>query len=107
MRTGYKVAVVDLVLLGALYFIVQNLQWRASYAASEGLTPSYSYSLLWNVFQMSGRAFPLQSPPTLDWVQLLAAILAVLNLVYVYTALRGRRSKGLRTQPTSLQGSQS
>jgi len=42
---------------------------------------------------MAGRAFPLQSPPTLDWFQVLAAAFIVVNVWYAFVTL-GNRRKG-------------
>jgi hypothetical protein len=83
-----KVLVADALLIVAGYFVAVDLQWRSSYAVSEGLAPSTSYLPFVRLFTMAGRAFPLQSPPTLDWLQTLVAAFIVLNLWYVFTALR-------------------
>ncbi len=93
VRTGVKVILADAVLLVAGYFVLLDLQWRSAYAASEGLAPSYSYSPFTKFFTLSGRSLPLVSPPTLDWVQVSAALLVVLNVWYLYRILT-RRGKG-------------
>ena len=88
--TGFKILIADAVLLAAEFLILQDLQWRSSYAAAEGLSPSYSYSVLTQFFAISGGGATLTSPPTLDWVQLLVVVLVVLNVWYAYRSLRRR-----------------
>lgn len=87
MKAAFKVAIADLVLLGVLYLVVQDLQWRVSYANSEHLGPSYVRYPLTYVFGMVRSGFPLQSPLTFDWVQLLVALLIVVNAGFVYVSL--------------------
>jgi hypothetical protein len=101
MREGLKVALADIVLLFALYSILQDLQWRTGYAASLhsacpqfcGYSPSFSYSLLTQFFTLAGNGVRLTSTPTLDWVQLLAYVLVILNGWYAYKTMNSRRVK--------------
>ena len=86
-----KALVADVVMVVAAYFVTADLQWRSGYAASEGLTPSTSYLPFIRVFTMTGRSFPLQSPPTLDWLQVLAAAFILVNIWYAAGALANRR----------------
>ena len=88
-----KVLVADALILVCGYFVAVDLQWRSSYAVSEGLSPSTSYLPFVRLFTMAGRAFPLQSPPTLDWFQVLAAAFIVVNVWYAFVTL-GNRRKG-------------
>ena len=95
----YKVLLADIVLVVALYFVLQDLSWRAYYAMSPhdacgglcGYTPSSGYSLFTRFFTMAGNGVSLTSPPTLDWVQVLAVALLVANGWYLYTVLMARR----------------
>lgn len=104
VRTAFKVAAVDLVLLVALAFVVKDLDWRSSYAASFhgacfpnlcSYTPSFTYNVLIQFFTMTGNGSKLTSPPSLDWVQVIAYILVAVNAWFVYTLLVKRRSKSL------------
>ena len=93
-----KILVLDVLILLFGYFVAGDLQWRSSYAASEGLLPTYSYFPFIQLFTMSGRvmfgkALPLQSPPTLDWLQVLGAVFVVANLWYAYVTFRRRKSE--------------
>jgi hypothetical protein len=109
VRTVFKVLVVDALLLIALFFVIQDLDWRTSYAASLhgacfpnlcGYSPSFSYNVLVQFFTMSGNGVSLTSPPTLDWVQVLAFILVAINAWFVYATLSRKRA----TQPGSPPG---
>jgi len=97
IRLVYKVAMADFVLLVTFYLVLQDLAWRAYFAsiphaAVSGYTPSFSYSLLTRFFAMAGSGVSLTSPPTLDWAQLLAIILATLNGWFAYVAVKNRLS---------------
>ncbi len=83
----------DIVLLVSAYFVLKDLQWRGSYASQQGFTPSYFYSLLTQFFSVTGRGLVLQSPPTLDWVQLTAVVLVVLNVWYLYGIMTRRMTR--------------
>ena len=112
VRTAFKVLIADAILLIAEFYVIQDLGWRTAYAASLhgacfpracSYSPSFSYSLLIRFFTMSGNRVSLTSPPTLDWVQLLAYILIVINAWFAYTILAKRKS--LKTAEVSAQPS--
>jgi uncharacterized protein YaaW (UPF0174 family) len=88
VRFWAKVAVVDAVLLFALYLVLVDMQARLSYAATRGLSASYAYSLLTNVFQMSSNSEVLRSPLSIDWVQVLVVVLIAANLLLFYRTYR-------------------
>jgi hypothetical protein len=90
-----KALLADAILIVAGYFVYSDLQWRSSYAVSEGLSPSTAYLPFIRTFIMTGRAIPLQSPPMLDWLQVLAAAFIVVNVWYAFVTL-GDRRKGSR-----------
>ena len=101
VRAAAKVLLADAVLLGAEFLILQDLQWRVTYASSVlRYTPSYTYSVLTQFFAMGGSTTPLRSPPTLDWVQLLVVVLVILNLTYAYRSLRRRSLSASSAVPT-------
>ena len=107
VKNYIKVIAADLVLLAALLWVLQDLQWRTGYAASPhagttGYTPSFSYSVLTQFFNMAGNGVSLTSPPTLDWVQFLVYVLVALNAWFAYQTLRHRRAQPLgATHPDS------
>jgi hypothetical protein len=90
VRRGFVLAVFDLLTLAFLYFVLQDLAWRASYVESEHLIPGNSYSLFIRVFSITGSTvqFQLVSPPALDWVQVIIAALVLVNGFYVLRVLR-------------------
>lgn len=87
----------DLLALVFLYFVLQDLAWRTSYAESERLVPHTTYSFFVREFSIAGNVIQvhqgLVSPPTLDWVQLVVALLVVVNGLYAFSALRKSTSR--------------
>ncbi|HXW94197.1 MAG TPA: hypothetical protein VEJ19_00640 [Nitrososphaerales archaeon] len=101
VRTVLKILVLDVILLLAEFEIVQDVQNRIQCALGSPLygqvcvtrsSPSFSYSLLTRSFSMVVGGNSVQSPPTLDWVQLIAYVLVAVNVWFVYTTLAKRRS---------------
>ncbi len=101
-RTALKVIIIDAVLLLAEFLIVQDVQARSDCAFGTPLygqeclarsSPSYTYSLFTQSFSMVANRFSLQSPPTLDWIQLLTAVLFAVNIWFVYTYLKRRKTQ--------------
>lgn len=91
VRRAAAIAVFDLLALAFLYFVMQDLAWRNSYAEKEHLTPSTAYSLFIRTFSIKGTTIQipkLVSPPALDWVQVILASLVVVNGFYVFLRLR-------------------
>jgi hypothetical protein len=89
-RGIFFLAVFDFLVLTFLYFVLQDLAWRASYVRSEQLTPSTAYSLFIHTFSISGSTvqFMLISPPALDWVQIVIAALIFVNGFYLLSVIR-------------------
>jgi hypothetical protein len=93
-RTYVELLAVDAILLIVAYFVLQNMQWKVNYAASPhsgttGYSTSFSYSLFTQVFVMGGGSLPLSSPVTLDWLQVIAVALVVINGWYLYRRITG------------------
>ena len=90
VRRAVATAVFDLLALAFLYFVLQDLAWRNSYAEKEHLTPNTTYSLFIRTFSIRGTTIqiPLVSPPALDWVQVVFASLIVVNGLYLFSRLR-------------------
>lgn len=110
VRTSLKVIAVDAVLLVGAYFVLQDLQWRSGYASQEGFNPSTFYAILTQSFVMTGRGLSLQSPPTLDWVQVLVVALVALNAWYLLRLLgpdREGRKTNAKTGPENLAATES
>jgi len=92
-KTALKVLAADAVLLVTLFYVIQDLQWRTSYAGALRYSPSFSYNVLTQFFTMAGSTSRLTSPPTLDWVQTLAYALVVVNAWFAYLLVKSRRSR--------------
>lgn len=89
-----EVLAFDFILLLAGYSVVGDLQWRADYATKVShLVPSYTYLPLIRHFTMTGRDFPLVSPPTLDWLQIVLVVAVLVNLWYGYSYMKERRTR--------------
>jgi len=86
-----KVLLVDLVLVVFAYFVLQDLAWRDSYAASRGYSAVTAFSLLTRRLDLKNGATSLVSPFTLDWIQVVIALLIIVNVAYVFGAVRGSR----------------
>ena len=108
VRTVLKVLIVDAVLLLAGFEIIQDLQNRIQCALGSTLynqaclvrsSPSFSYSLLTRSFSMVVGGMYVQSPPTIDWVQLIAYVLVAINVWYGYTVYAQRRSPNAEKGP--------
>ena len=90
VRRAGALAVFDFLALAVLYFVLRDLAWRTSYAESERLILRTTYSLFIRMFRVTGNTIqtPLVSPPALDWVQVVAVLLIVVNGLYVLSRLR-------------------
>jgi len=109
-RTAYVVLILDAVLLLATFEIIQDVQNRIQCALGSSLygqgcmlrsSPSFSYSLLTKSFSMVVGGTRLQSPPTLDWVQLIAYILVAINVWFGYTVYARRKAPGPEQAPST------
>ncbi|MDG6920163.1 MAG: hypothetical protein JRN44_00190 [Nitrososphaerota archaeon] len=92
-RLPLKLLAVDVVLVALAYLVVRDQAVRADYAASLhtacaslcSYTPSFSYGILVQYFTMTGNGVSLTSPPTLDWFQVIAVLLVVVNAWHLYS----------------------
>lgn len=95
VRRAVVTAVFNFLALVFLYLVLQDLAWRTSYAESEHMILSTTYSLFVRVFSIKGNAIQipngLVSPPVLDWVQVIVASLIVVNGLYVFSTLARAR----------------
>ncbi|QQG48942.1 MAG: hypothetical protein HY247_01090 [archaeon] len=89
-KAGLKLLIGDVLILVAGYLVTKDLQARVAYAAAERYSPSFSYSILTKYFDMIRNSVTLQSPLTLDWIQVLAFAFIIVNGWYAYGFLRGR-----------------
>lgn len=103
-RTVYWVALIDAILVASFAYVYQDLQWRVGYAQSPhsaclhlcSYTASFSLGPLTRVFTMVGNGATLAGPLTLDWIQVLAILLVVVNAWFAFSLIRGRRRAPLQ-----------
>ncbi len=86
-----EITAVNLVLLLFLYWVTLDQAERVAYASREGLAFQILHSVLTQTSNLIGSAGPLQSPLTLDWVELLAIAILGFDALVVYGAVARRR----------------
>ncbi len=97
MRRALGVVLFDVVVTVLLYYVLQDLSYRSSYAQSEGLAYSVTYYPFIRVSHITGNVqFTLTSPPALDWVQVIIAVIVVVNGYYLASLIRERRANAAR-----------
>jgi hypothetical protein len=94
-RRALEILGVNVVLLLALYLVSADVASRTLYAAREGLSYFFAQSLLVETSSLQGHGATLQSPPTLAWLQLILAVLVVIDAFYVYDWVERRRVAAL------------
>jgi hypothetical protein len=90
--TMVKVAVPNLVILALIWEVVQDDAGRIAYFQSLGFTPSTHYYPFFYITTAVKGASYIPGLLTLDWVQVLAVVLLVLDLSYVLGYTRQQRS---------------
>jgi hypothetical protein len=93
MNLGIKWGLVDVLLLLGLYGVYLDRLWRASCEAPGqclSQVSSISLSPFTLVTSLGSNGVPLQSPLTLDWIQLILISLVVVNTYFAYIWLRRR-----------------
>ena len=92
---------VNVLLLLGLYFVTSDLATRTTYATREGYSYSFVQSLLTETSTLQGRGQNLQSPLTLAWLQIILAVLVILDAFYLYGWVRRRSTAPTGTPPAS------
>lgn len=83
---------VNIVLLLGIYFVLGDVATRTAYAAGKGMSYTFAQLFLVETSTLQGSSGGLQSPLTLDWVQLLLVVLVVVDVLYFYGWLERRRA---------------
>jgi hypothetical protein len=84
------------ILLVLIWWVFQDYAYRASYWRSMGFTPSTTYSPFFYVTSAVRGSTYIQGQVTLDWTQVLGAVLVVIDVVFLIGVLRRRsRADGL------------
>lgn len=87
-----EVLAVNVVLLLGLYFVTVDVAARSTYASREGYSYFFTQSILSETSTLQGKGESLQSPLTLAWVQVVLAVLVILDALYLYGWVQRRRA---------------
>lgn len=96
-----EVLAVNVVLIAFFVLVSGDYAYRASYWGSMGFSPTtslYPFSL---VTSATNGQTSIPGLLTLDWHQVIAVILVVVDTLYLWSWLRGRRGPGVQPPPTS------
>jgi hypothetical protein len=80
----------NVILLALIWWVFQDYAYRASYWRGMGFTPSTSYSPFFYVTTAVRGSTFIQGQLTLDWTQVLGALLVIIDVVFIIGALRVR-----------------
>lgn len=94
MKTGsiLQVAAVNTILLLGMYLVAGDMAARASDAARESATYYFSQGFLVEVSTLLKGGGSLRSPWMLSWLQVLFAVLVIIDVAFVYGWARRRQS---------------
>ncbi len=84
--------VVNVIFLILIAWVLGDYSYRDSYWRSMGFTPSTSYSPFFFVTSAVKGSTYIQGQLTLDWAQVLGAVLVVFDLLFVLGYLRKRKT---------------
>lgn len=90
-RRAVEIVATNVVLLLLLYFVTADQTERAAYASKEGLAFLFSRSILVQTSVLQGSRGAVQSPLTLDWIQLLVGALVIIDFLFAYEWAERRR----------------
>jgi len=94
MRTvsAAKMIIPNVVILAALWTVLQDDAGRLVYFRTLGFTPSTAYYPFFYITSAVDGSTRIQGLLTLDWVQVLAALLILIDLALLIGFLRERRA---------------
>lgn len=95
--------IANIVILFLIYEIFQDYAYRLSYWRSMGFTPHTTYSLFFFVTTATKGSTYIPGQLTLDWTQVLAVILVIMDLSFLVGLLR-HRSRVRGQTPEALAG---
>jgi len=92
------------ILLLLIWWVFRDYAYRAAYWRSIGFTPSTAYWPFSFVTSAANSSTFIQGQLTLDWTQVLGAVLAVIDVAFLIRVLRRRsRAKAAPAQSVSPQ----
>ncbi|MDG6902690.1 MAG: hypothetical protein JRM80_12135 [Nitrososphaerota archaeon] len=86
-----EIIAINAILLLGLYFVSVDVAARSAYAAREGMSYTFSQSFLVETSSLQGPRGNLQSPLSLSWLQVLLAVLVIIDVLYVYGWVQRKR----------------
>jgi hypothetical protein len=89
--SAIPILVSNLIILALIIEILQDYAYRLSYWRSMGFTPSTTYSPFFFVTSAIRGSTYIPGQLTLDWTQVLAVVLAVMDAAYILGMVRRRR----------------
>jgi hypothetical protein len=96
--TMVKIAVPNLVILALIWEVLQDDAGRTAYFQTLGFTPStHYYPFFYITTAVDGTTY-IPGLLTLDWVQVLAVVLLLLDLSFIIGYMRRQRSMMAPTQ---------
>ncbi|MDA4122326.1 MAG: hypothetical protein OK456_03995 [Thaumarchaeota archaeon] len=101
VRSLATIVAVNAVLLILIAWVLGDYAYRDSYWRSMGFTPSTSYSPFFLVTSAVRGSTYIQGQLTLDWSQVLGAVLVVFDVLFVLGYLRRRREPSIATAEPS------
>lgn len=100
----YMIAI-NIVLLALIAWVFGDRAYRDEYWRSMGFTPTTSYSPFFYITSAVNGSTYIQGQLTLDWTQVLGALLVIIDVVFVIGVIRGRRrARAGTTAPPSQVG---
>jgi len=95
---GYFI-VSNAVLLTLIWWVFQDYAYRAAYWRSMGFSPSTKYWPFFLVTSAVRGSTVIPGQLTLDWTQVLAAILVIIDLNFLAVSVRRRSRSKTQTSP--------
>ncbi len=92
------------ILVLLIWWVFRDYAYRAAYWRSIGFTPSTAYWPFSFVTSAANGSTSIQGQLTLDWTQVLGALLVVIDVVFLIRVLKRRsRAKAAAARPVSPQ----
>ncbi len=87
-----RITVINAVVLVLIWAVYQDFQGRLAYFQKLGFTPSTTYYPFFYITSAVNGSTQIQGLLTLDWIQVLAVVLAVIDALFVVGLLRNRKA---------------
>ena len=101
--SAYSIAYIivsNAVLLSLIWWVFQDYAYRVAYWRSMGFSPSTKYWPFFFITSAVRGSTVIPGQLTLDWTQVLAAILVIIDLSFLAGLLRRRSRSKAQTSPS-------